>query len=77
MDKATKEDEPPVPEPERDAQLEEAYKLEKEDADSDEEESDDDDADDSKVNEDVVLTKEQKRELEVCYLLSIIFYVLI
>lgn len=59
--------EPDVPEPERDAALEEAYKLEKEDADSDEEVSEDDDDDDADAGETdgVELTKEQKRELEV------------
>lgn len=63
--------EPDVPEPERDAALEEAYKLEKEDADSDEEVSDDDDDEDDEENNEagetagVELTKEQKRELEV------------
>lgn len=60
---------PDVPEPERDAALEEAYKMEKEDAGSDEEQSDDDDdddADDADVGIDgAELTKEQKRELEV------------
>lgn len=58
------EAEPAVPEPARDAQLEEAYKLEKEDAGSDEVDSDDDD-DEQQNGEVVELTKEQKREAEV------------
>lgn len=77
------EEEPAVPEPARDAQLEEAYKLEKEDAGSDEVDSDDDDDEEQQNGEAVELTKEQKREAEVIiksqslgsvtYILSFIF----
>lgn len=66
---AAAEEEPSVPEPERDAALEEAYKLEKEDAGSDEEDSDDDDDEDEADVNGVAkepLSKEQKREAEVC-----------
>lgn len=66
-DQPKEEDEPLVPEPERDAALEEAYKLEKEDAGSDEDVSDDDDEDDENATglDGVELTKDQRRELEV------------
>lgn len=62
VDKTQEKDEPLVPEPERDAQLEEAFKLEMEDADSDEDQSIDDDEEAVDIDEN--LTKEQKREQE-------------
>lgn len=64
-DKEKDEEVPVIPEPARDAQLEEAYKLEKEDAGSDEVDSDDNDDDYQENGEITELTKTQKREAAV------------
>lgn len=56
-----------IPEPERDAQLEKAYLLEKEDANSGDEEEESDDSDVEKDTTDEPLSKKQKREEEVIH----------
>jgi len=62
-----KSDEEDVPEPERDAQLEEAFKLEREDADSDDDgsEDDDDEDDDEETKEKNKKRREEKKKMAV------------
>lgn len=58
----------PLTEPVRDAQLEKAYQLEKEDANSgDEEDGSDSDGNEKDTTTDEPLSKKQKREEEVTF----------
>jgi len=61
--KVKSDDDDELPEPERDAQLEEAFKMEREDADSDE--SEDDEDDDEETREKNKKRREEKKKMAV------------